>query len=93
MAADHADLGQALGSRGADVILGQVLEHRGARVAHEGRRLEQAEHHDGHDRLLDLGAERRQVVYLQGRVVDEWQQPEFHAEDDDHQEAREEGRH
>ena len=47
-------LGQALGARGGHVVEADHVEHRRAHVARPDARLEQAQHGDRHDRLLEV---------------------------------------
>ena len=50
-------LSRQLFEEAVHVVLGQILEHGCARVAHECGSLKQAKHHDWHERLLDLSAQ------------------------------------
>ena len=50
-------LAHALGAGGAHVVLAEVVEHRGAHEAADLRGVEEREHRDRHDHLLDLQPE------------------------------------
>src|SRR5947199_343258 len=89
----HASLHEALPPRGSHVVERKVLEHLGSHISRDRRDVEEREDGDRHDRVLDLLAERREVVDLQRRAVDEREPAELDAEDDDEQETGEEGRH
>ena len=89
---DHLALADALGARRGDVVEPDDVEHRGAHVAHQRGALEQAEHRDRHDRLLDMLPVPAPAGGVDVGAVDEGQPVELDAEHQDQQQAGEEGR-
>ena len=66
VAADDRPLRQPLGSGGPDVVVVYDFEHRGAGEAEHDPDREQAEHHPGHDQVLEGVDEQRKLAVEQG---------------------------
>src|SRR5215813_11765494 len=80
----HHALGQALGPRGADVVLLQHLEHAGAADPRDERRLAEAQRKGGQHHVAEGGHGVREDRHVAGRR----QPPEPHREEVDEVEAQ-----